>query len=177
MSNGKIILVVGDMGAGKTSFIKDRFSSKCKQKKSLCYVRIKTDWDDDNKIMKFTNFMNFLETANKKKDTLCLIDEAYTCLPKKLNISMDNPNHPHNKLADFLVNSRKMNNFVVIILHSLSQIPSEWLLMYVDYIVRFKTNDLLQYQIQRFKSFPNIANNLIQIPVVQDYKPIILKLR
>ena len=90
---------------------------------------------------------------------------------------MNKPNDMNNKLADFLVNCRKLNNFIFIIFHSLSQIPSEWLIPYLDYLIRYKTNDLLQYQISRFKSFANIVRNLIEVKTVPDFKPIILKLR
>ena len=175
MSNGKVSAIVGELGTGKTTYIK-KFSEKCKRKKVVCYLRLNSDWEDKN-IIKFTNFEEFLIYANKQKDTLFIIDEAFTCLPKKLNIKMNKPNDLNNKLADLLVNCRKLNNFIFIIFHSLSQIPTEWLIPYLDYLVRYKTNDLLQYQISRFKSFPNIANNLIEVQIIEKYKPVILKLR
>lgn len=175
MSNGKVIAIVGDTGAGKTTYVKN-FSARCKRKEIICYLRIRTDLEDQ-KIIKYTNFEEFLNVASKKKNTLFLIDEAFTCMPKKLNVKMNKPNDMNNKLVDFLVNSRKMNNFVFIIFHSLSQIPTEWLIPYLNYIVRFKTQDLLQYQVSRFKSFPQIHSNLIEVPTVADYKPITLKLR
>lgn len=177
MSNGKIIVIVGGTNQGKTTFIKKRFASQCKKKNILCYARMRTDFSEDKNINVHTNFMNFLNEANRENDTLCIIDEAFTCLPKRLNISMDNQNHPHNKLSDFLVNSRKANRFVIIIYHAFAQIPSEWLIPYLDYIVRFNTNDQMQYQVTRFKSFPNIADNLVSMPVVENYKPEILKLK
>ncbi len=173
--NGKVIGLVGELGAGKTSYIK-KFAAKAKAKQIICYLRISDDWDDKN-VSTYTNFAEFLNYANKQTNTLFIIDEAYTCLPKKLNIKMGKPNDIHNKLADFLVNCRKLNNFIFIIYHSLSQIPSDWLIPYLDYLVRFKTNDLMQYQIQRFKSFANIVQNLIKFNTVEKYKPIILKLR
>lgn len=175
MSNGKVIAVVGDMGAGKTTFIK-KYSARYRSDQTYCYMRLSTDWED-KKIITFTNFEQFIRVANKKKNKLFLIDEAFTCLPKRLNVKMDKPENIHNQLADFLVNSRKMNNFIFIILHSLSQIPTEWLVPYLDYIVRFKTNDLIQHQVQRFKSFPHIEKNLLDYPTIENFKPIILKLR
>lgn len=177
MSNGKIIAVVGGTNEGKTTFIKNRFASQCKKKNILCYARMRTDFSEDKNIKVLTNFMTFIDEANGENDTLCIIDEAFTCLPKTLHVKMDNPNHPHNKLSDFLVNSRKANRFVIIIYHAWQQIPSEWLIPYLDYVVRFNTNDQMQYQVQRFKSFPNIANNLMEVPVIEKYKPKILKLK
>ena len=173
--HGKVIGIVGELGAGKTSYIK-KFASKLKTKQIICYLRVSDDWNDDN-VSTYTNFAEFLKFANTQTNTLFIIDEAFTCLPKKLNVKMGKPNDIHNQLADFLVNCRKLNNFIFIIYHSLSQIPSEWLIPYLDYLVRFKTNDLMQYQIQRFKSFANIVQNLIQYNSIEKYKPIILKLR
>lgn len=173
--NGKVICLAGKTGEGKTSYIK-KFSAKLKTKKTVCYLRISDDWDDDN-IITFTNFKEFILYANTQKDTLFIIDEAFTCLPKKLNIKLGKPNDLHNLLADFLVNARKLNNFIFIIFHSLSQIPSDWLISYLDYFVRFATQDLLNYQINRFKSFPNIVKSLVDFVNVKKYKPIVLKLR
>ena len=174
MSKGKVAAIVGELGTGKTTFIK-KFAKKCK-KKIVCYLRLNSDWEEEG-IKTFTNFEQFINYANQQKDTLFIIDEAFTCLPKKLNVKMNKPNDMNNKLADFLVNCRKLNNFIFIIFHSLSQIPSEWLIPYLDYLIRYKTNDLLQYQISRFKSFANIVRNLIEVKTVPDFKPVILKLR
>ena len=173
--HGKVIGIVGQTGEGKTTYIKNK-ADKVRSKKIVCYLRVSDDWDDDN-IIKFTNFIEFLKFANSQTNTLFIIDEAFTALPKKLSIKMGKPNDLHNQLADFLVNSRKLNNFIFIIYHSISQIPSDWLIPYLDYLVRFQTQDLLQYQIQRFKTFANIAENLRTNTTVQKYKPITLKLR
>jgi hypothetical protein len=173
--NGKINCMVGETGSGKTTRIK-KYSQKAGDRETLIYLRMKDDFTGKN-IKKFTNFPLFLKAANKKKDAIILIDEAFTCLPKKLNIRMDKPEKIDNQLADFLVNARKFNNLVFINFHALQQVPTEWLIPYLDYFFRFTTNDLLQYQIQRFKSFPNIANNLRDFPKVEKYKPYILKLR
>lgn len=173
--HGKVICLAGEMGSGKTSYIK-KLSKKVKTKTICCYLRITDDWNDGN-VLKFTNFVEFIKYANTQTNTLFIIDEAFTCLPKKLNIKMNKPNDINNLLADFLVNCRKLNNFIFIIYHSLSQIPTEWLIPYLDYLVRFKTNDLLNYQSQRFKSFPNIVQNLEQFPTIEKFKPKIIKLR
>lgn len=173
--NGKVICISGELGAGKTTYIK-KFAAKAKAKQTVCYLRISDDWNDKN-IITFTNFETFLKYANNQTNTLFIIDEAFTCLPKKLNIKMGKPNDINNLLADFLVNCRKLNNFIFIIYHSLSQIPTEWLLPYLHYFVRFNTTDLMQYQISRFKSFPNISESLIKHTKLEKHKPIILKLR
>jgi hypothetical protein len=172
---GKVICLAGELGAGKTSYIK-KFAAKAKTKKTVCYLRISDDWND-GKVLTFTNFVEFIKYANTQTNTLFIIDEAFTCLPKKLNIKMNKPNDINNLLADFLVNCRKLNNFIFIIYHSLSQIPTEWLIPYLDYLVRFKTNDLMQYQVSRFKSFDTIVKSLLLDDTPQKYKYITLKLR
>lgn len=174
--NGKVIGVVGSTGEGKTSYIK-KFAAKLKTKNTVCYLRITDDWKATDGVRIFTNFMEFIDYANTQINTLFIIDEAFTCLPKKLLIKLGKPNDPHNKLADFLVNCRKLNNFLFIIFHAVSQIPSDWLVPYLDYLVRFATTDLLQYQITRFKAFPSIVASFIKFPKIPKYKPIILKLR
>ncbi|MGZ3883553.1 MAG: ATP-binding protein, partial [Bacteroidia bacterium] len=164
MSNGKIVAVVGCTGEGKTTFVK-KFSGGT-NKKVYCYLRIESDFIDSNTKV-FTNFMDFLKEAHTKSNCVFIIDEAVTCLPKKLSVRMDKPNSPHNMLSDFLVNARKSNNFVFIIMHALAQVPTDWLIPYLDYFVRFNTNDMMQYQLQRFREFPEIVNNLITVPKVE----------
>jgi hypothetical protein len=168
---GTITTIVGRPGEGKTTYIKT-FSSG---KKALCYCRIGSDFDDGKTII-FTDFIEFLDYANAENNIICYIDEAYTCLPKELRIKMGKPNDPHNKLADFLVNSRKMNRFVFIIFHGWFQIPT-WLLQYTDIIGRFNTNDQMQVQVNRFISFPEIVASLKEYPTLPKYKPQKIKLR
>jgi hypothetical protein len=174
--NGKIVAIAGGTGEGKTTLIK-KYSTQCSNKKIFCYATVTSDFKDFPNIIIFTDFMKFLEAASKEPNVLCIIDEAYTCLPKKLNIVLGKPKHPHNRLAKFLVDSRKLNRFVLILFHALSQIPTEWLIPYLDYLIRFITNDLIQHQIQRFKSFPNIVENLVKFQVLEKYKPVALKMR
>src|SRR5437879_2732239 len=99
------------MGAGKTSFIKKRFASQLKNKKIIAYATMSSDFLDSKDITVYTNIMELIDAANKETDILVLIDEAFTCLPKQLKVSLDNPKHPHNRLAKFLVDSRKANRF------------------------------------------------------------------
>ncbi len=173
--HGKVICLAGELGAGKTTYIK-KYASKVKSKQIICYLRISDDWEDEN-VSTYTNFVEFLKFANAQRNTLFIIDEAFTCLPKELRVKMGKPNDIHNQLADFLVNCRKLNNFIFIIYHAISQIPTEWLLPYLHYFVRFNTTDLMQYQINRFRSFPLIAENLIKVTKVEPHKPYIFKLR
>jgi hypothetical protein len=178
---GKVIILVGATGEGKTTYLKNKFKT---DRQTICYLRIEDDIQGNN-LIKFTNFMKFLAFSKRKKNKKFLIDEAFSCLPKTLNIKMDNPEHPHNILIDFFLNARKMNNFIFIALHSCKQIP-EWLPTYCDYVIRFNTNDQFQYQAQRFISFPTFEQSLRTEPVIKEKillngititKPKILKLR
>lgn len=179
--NGKVTCIVGATGEGKTTFYKEKMKS---DRQTICYLRIETDFEEEN-AMKFTNFMKLLHFIRNKKNKKIFIDEAFTCLPKRLEIKIDKPNHPHNLLADFLVNGRKMNNFITIGLHSFKQIP-DWLPTYLDYVIRFNTLDQFQYQSKRFSAFPAIEESLKKDPIIKEKmvlngiqitKPKILKLR
>lgn len=181
MSKGKVICIIGATGEGKTTYAKIKFKS---ERQTICYLLIESDMEGKN-IIKFTNFMKLLNFGRRKKNKKFFIDEAFTCLPKRLEIKMDKPEHPHNILAEFLVNARKMNNFIIIVLHSAKQIP-EWLPTYIDYLIRFNTNDQFQYQAQRFSAFPVIEQSLRNEPFIKEKiklngititKPKILKLR
>jgi len=176
MSKGKVAAVAGVTGAGKTSFIKKEFAALTK-KKILVYATVRSDFKDFPNAIIFTNFVEFIDAALKEKDCLCIIDEAFSCLPEKLNIRPDKPNSIDNKIARFLLDSRKFNRFVLILFHALAQVPTKWLLHYLDWFIRFTTQDLLQYQEQRFKSFPNIVENLKRFPVLPNFIPHKLKMR
>jgi len=178
---GKVVILVGGTGEGKTTYSKNKFKT---DRQTICYLRIETDIEGKD-LIKFTNFMSFLNFSKTKKNKKFFIDEAFSCLPKTLNIKMDNPEHPHNILIDFLLNARKLNNFIFIALHSCKQIP-DWLPTYCDYVIRFNTNDQFQYQAQRFISFPKFEESLRTEPFIKEKillagrkitKPKILKLR
>ena len=64
MSKGKVTAIVGELGTGKTTFIKN-FAKKCK-KKIVCYLRLNSDWNDED-ILTFTNFEEFINYANQRK--------------------------------------------------------------------------------------------------------------
>jgi hypothetical protein len=174
--NGKVNCLVGDTGTGKTTLIKEKYCSKVKDKDIIAYVRLDDDFDIPKAIV-YNNGIKFIQAAHRAKNSLIIIDEAWTLLPDKLNIKIDNPKHPHNMLADILVNARKMNNFVFIIYHAFSQVPTQWLIPYLHYFIIYRTNDLLQYQQQRFRSFPEISKYLSGQPIKQNYINKQLKLR
>lgn len=176
MGKGKVIDLVGHTRTGKTTFIKKNYCSKVRDKKIFAYVRLRDDFYIEGAIV-FNNFQNFLRVVSKEKDCLIIIDEAWTTLPDKLNISMTNPKKLDNILADFLVNAPKMNNFVFIIHHAFAQIPSKWLIPYLDYLIAFKTNDMLNTQVRRFQSFPEIARYLSGKTITENYVKKTLKLR
>lgn len=176
MSNGKVNCLVGDTGTGKTTLLKEKYCSKVTDKNIFAYVRLDDDFDIKNS-QTYNNFMQFLTKIHRVKDSLIIIDEAWTALPEKLSIKINNPKHPHNMLADVLVNARKMNNFVFIIYHSFSQVPTQWLIPYLHYFIIYRTNDLLQYQYTRFKSFPEIAKYLKGKPIKENFVKKEIKLR
>jgi hypothetical protein len=176
MSKGKVNCLVGHTKTGKTTYIKENYCSKVNDKDIIAYVRIRDDFDIKGANV-YNNFEEFLRIASRKKDSLIIIDEAWTALPDKVNISMSKQNKLDNILANFLVNAPKMNNFVFIIYHSFSQIPSKWLISYLDFLIAFKTNDMYNVQIRRFTSYPEIAKYLSSKPITENYIKKTLKLR
>lgn len=173
--NGKVNCLIGDTGTGKTTLIK-QYARKAGVKEIHCYARINSDFKEQGAKV-YTNFGEFLRVVSRKKDSFIIIDEAVTCLPKKLNIKMDKPNDLHNIVSDMLVNARKMNNFVFIVYHSFSQVLTEWLIPYLHYMIVFRTNDLLQYQARRFQSFPEIYQYLTGETISKNLVKRTIKLR
>lgn len=149
--NGKVNTLVGETGAGKGSFVKGKL--KISKRKKYAYVRIKKDFPDD--VEQFTDFDLFLEKINTVKDSIIIIDEAFTILPNKINQNKKRDRD----LITFLVNARKLNNFVFIIYHAFNQVPI-WVISYSDFFIRFNTNDQLQFQRNRFLSYPLIVASI-----------------
>ena len=176
MSKGKVNVLAGHTKTGKTTFIKNTFCNNAGDKEIIAYVRLRDDFNITGAKV-FNNFVEFLHYIKDKKNCLIIIDEGWTALPDKLNITMGKPNKLDNILADFLVNAPKMNNFVFIIYHAFAQIPNKWLIPYLDYLIAFKTNDMYNIQVRRFQSFPEIARYLSGKPITENYVKKTLKLR
>lgn len=174
MSNGAVICVAGSTGEGKSTFVKQKFTSKHKRE-TLLYLTVRSDFEGA-KVKKFTNFGELIKVARNKQNIVVIVDEAFTCLPEKLNIKMDKPDYIHNQFAEVLVNARKLNVLFIFLVHSLDQIP-KWLVRYLNWLIRFNTLDQFEYQEQRFKSFPIIVNSLKNKRSLPKFKPDILKLR
>lgn len=147
-----IVIIVGDFGAGKTTFLKEKFLNKT-QKQKMVYALIKKDIGGNV----YNNFKSYIGDAVKLSNTTFVVDEAATALPRK------EPDPSKGKfpleLLTWFLNARKCNNAVFIVYHTLREIPI-WLISYSDYFIRFKTNDLIQFQKMRFQSFPNIVQSL-----------------
>ena len=147
-----IVVIVGDFGAGKTTYLKEKFLNKTVKQK-MVYALIKKDIGGTV----YTNFKEYIAHGVKLSNTTFIVDEAATALPRK------EPDPTKGKfpleLLTWFLNARKCNNTVFIVYHTLREVPI-WLISYSDYFVRFKTNDLLQFQKMRFQSFPNIVDSL-----------------
>ncbi len=169
MSFGKVIGLVGRRKVGKTSLIKEKYCSNLKGREVHAYCRIKDDFSDVPNVTTYTNFAEFIRVVSRKKNIVIIIDEAFTCLPEKLTPKMNDQNNLHNLLADVLVNASKMNNFVFIIYHNFQQIPTQWLIPYLNYLIAFATNDQFNYQLNRFRSFPEICEYLEGEPIEENF--------
>lgn len=168
--NGKIIIVVGDFGAGKTTMLKTQFLKPSKKEK-LIYALIKKDLGDYPYERDFKEYINIGVT---KANTLFVIDEASTAIPNK----QPEPSKKDfdNKLITWFLNARKCNNYIFIVYHTLREIPI-WLISYSDYFLRFRTNDLLQHQRNRFISFPNVVKSIDTIPTMKNFEYDEIKVR
>lgn len=163
------ILLAGEMGSGKTTLSKE-YISRTKRHNNV-FALLKQDFPANVPV--YTNFEKYISDAVKKSNEIFVCDEAYTVLPK----NEPNPKNAHeHRLLVFLVNSRKLNNLTLWNFHALNQIPL-WLLNYSSLLVRFKTKDLLQYQITRFGSFPTVVKSLTDFPEIPQYEYDEIKLR
>lgn len=166
-----IVCIVGGMGVGKTTLVKNEFLSKCKKDK-IIFCLIPDDFSDYSSYV-ICEYEDFILRCNKVKDTLIIIDEAKAVIPyKEPNVEKK----IHKQLMNFLLNSRKLNNFVIFVYHSLRDVPI-WLLTYTNFFLRFKTNDLMQIQKMRFASFPLIVESIEnhEIKEIGEYQEIRLR--
>lgn len=155
-------ILVGDFGTGKTTYLKKNFVNRTKKDK-LIYALISKDFDG---LPCERNFKTYVDKAVSKKDTLFIIDEARTAIPKQ-EPDVSRGDFDRNLITWFL-NARKCNNFIFIVFHSLREIPI-WLISYSDMFIRFRTNDLLQHQINRFQSFPAIVESIHEQPTMKNF--------
>lgn len=166
-----INIIVGDFGAGKTTMLKTRFISKSKKEK-LIYAVMRNDFGKD--VPYESDMKKYIDYAVKKANHLFIVDEASTFIPREQPDAAKKDFDK--KLITFFVNARKSNNLVFLVFHALEEVP-KWLIKYCDTFLRFRTNDMLQYQITRFGSFPNIVKSLKEIPTMQNFEYDEIKLR
>lgn len=164
-----IVIITGDFGAGKTTLLKKKFLRANKNK--LVYALIKKDLGDYPYERDFKEYIN---KAVLLKDTIFVIDEAATAIPTK----QPEPSKKEfdRKLITWFLNARKCNNAIFIVYHTLREVPI-WLISYCDYFLRFRTNDLLQHQRNRFISFPSVTKSIDENPTLPNFEYDEIKLR
>ena len=155
-----VITIVGDFGTGKTTLMKSMLE-KTKQEK-LVFALVRNDYQYPI----YQDFKKYISMAVTKKDTAFVIDEARAVLPKK---DPDPKKKHEGELLRFFINARKLNNFIFIVYHALNEVPI-WLLNYSDKFIRFRTNDQIQYQVNRFRSFPTVTNSLLENPSMNNFE-------
>jgi hypothetical protein len=163
-----VIIVVGDFGTGKTTLIKN-YLLKAKGRKVKIFALVRNDYKENV----YTDFKKYVYDVVNVKDTFCVIDEAKAVLPKKIP---DTPKPHIERFLKFLINARKLNNFVFIVFHALHEIPI-YLIGYADRFMRGRTNDLLQYQKNRFMSFPPVVKSIDDFPTLENFEFDDIKLR
>jgi hypothetical protein len=160
-----IIIIVGAMGSGKTTLMKEKFIKGCKMNAEAFAPKPK-DFAECKNVKVYPDFTFMLKNSKNKVDTLYVVDEAFTVIPKK---EPDVTKQYEKDLAEWLVNSRKCNNLIFMVFHSLKQVPT-WLLAYSEVFIRFGTMDQLQFQKNRFDSFPPVVESLEKYPRIKKYE-------
>lgn len=169
--DGLVVIIVGEMGMGKTTYIKS-FLNRTKKKK-IIYALIQKDF---GKVSNFhTNIRSFVSQCVLEKDSINVVDEAKTAFSHNDPNPNRKDNHERNLLV-WLENSRKCNNAILISFKMLRDIPL-WLLGYCNFFVRFQTNDQINIQARRFDSFPNIVKSLNDYPVIKKFSCDEIKIR
>lgn len=168
-----IIILVGAMESGKSTYGKKYISRTPSDRSRLVYARVKRDFEDHPKLLYFNVFNDFLSCALGESNASMFVDEAVTCLPKELPSGMSKRG---NRLTTWLVNSAKCNNFCFIAFHQLDQIP-KWLIGYSEILVRWNTMENLAPMIRKFSFSLPVVKSLTENPVLKPYKPEIIKLR
>lgn len=158
-----VLIVCGRFGSGKSTYLKTNFLNRTKKKKRAFalekqdFVGIKCE----------TDFIKMIMESTGVTDTLYVIDESAVAIPRE----QPDPANPKKifdkKLISWFLNARKYNNFIVLVFHSLSDIPT-WLLKYVKWFIRFATNDQLNYQRNRFISFPALIKSIDEEGIIKE---------
>lgn len=169
-----VVIIVGDFGAGKSTYLKNNFLNKTKKKKFV-YALMKRDMPN---LPYYSDFVEMVSDGVKVTDSLFVIDEASTCMPREQPDTRKGGRKGEDAklILTWFLNARKCNNMIFIVYHALEEVP-KWLVKYSDYFVRFRTNDMLQYQINRFRSFPSIVQSLQKYPTLPNFKFDTVKLR
>lgn len=157
---------------GKTTLIKKKFLRT--QKNKMVYALMSDDFLDVPKIKVVRNFKQFVSEAINHKDTIHIVDEAKSAIPR--NEPEANKNEFEDNLIKWFLNARKYNNFIILIYHSLRDIPV-WLLMYTKFLLRFNTLDQLDRQTMRFNSYPNIISSIKENPTIKKFEYDEIKVR
>ncbi len=164
-----VTLVIGEMGSGKTSYLKSTWLYKT-IKKILCYALMRADMGNYEYER---NFKQYIEKAVTKSDMLFVVDEAKTAIPKKepdaSQYMITGKKKFDYELVTWFLNSRKCNNAIFIVFHGWREVPL-WLLMYTNYVVRFRTKDQINIQKRRFESFQPIIDSFENYPTMKRFE-------
>lgn len=125
----KSFLVVGSTGTGKTTFVKSLLK---KSKKPLYIYDINNEYKEFNNLYSFnSDFNNFCEVTENKKDSLIVYEEATIFFSNK---------GANTLTTGQLVRKRHTNNILVFVFHSLRTVPLH-ILDLTDYLILHKTGD------------------------------------
>lgn len=136
--DGKVILVVGQRGTGKTTYVK-RLATMV-HPDSLLLHDVGGQYKDIYK-KPLIPFDEFTELCTKIEQGVFIFEEATIFV-----------SHARNEtITDFLVTSRYRENTIVLVFHSLRSVPW-YILNLTNFIVLFKTKDPISLIEEKFQN-------------------------
>ena len=118
-------LVIGSTGTGKTNFIKNMIS-KINNKATLIY-----DIQNEYGVGKPGDFDLFAERATRLQNAFIVFEEATIFLDSRGS---------NKRLKEVLVSKRHTNNYVVLVFHSIADVP-KYIFRICTHCTLFKTLD------------------------------------
>jgi len=141
----KSILIIGNTGTGKTTFVK----SLLKKTRADVYIYdINNEYTEFNNLFEFSNISDFTTIASQQKDSFLIFEEATIFFSNKSSGTTT---------TEILVRKRHTNNFIVFVFHSLRTVPLH-IFDLCDILVLHKTGDNINLIQRKFDGNDKVIN-------------------
>lgn len=158
------ILAVGMTGQGKSQFVKSYIKGR------KCFV-----FDVQNEYLDLSlnpmadrardcsmNEKKFIEACNKKKNTVCVFEEATGFFEGKTSAEM----------RRLILSKRHTGNVIILCFHSISAIPPR-IVQFTNFVVLYKTNDE-DYQV--LNKYPSLYSHFMEVKKLPNHNSKTIKL-